>query len=74
MQPLECSVLIGKLFKQHVPPTENNQRLLRSQKKVIFLCDPDEVVEPFFRRLHRKLTSPPPDFAQCTDWRREPKG
>lgn len=58
----------GKLFKQHVPPTENNRRLLREQKKIILLRDPDEVVEAYYRGFQRSLVLPPADFAGCADW------
>lgn len=50
----------SKFYKQHIPPTENNKRLLKGFKKVILLRDPKEIIEAYWRaerkKIHKKRT------------------
>lgn len=60
-----------KFYSQHLPPTENNRKLLQNVKKVIQLRDPKEIIEAYWRAdqvgLHQKRA----EFAHCKtseDW------
>ena len=64
-----------KFFKQHIPPTDNNIRLLRNVKKVILLRDPKEIVEAYWRAeqigIHKNKRQ---EFSHCkslSDWLNE---
>jgi len=39
----------NKIYKQHIPPTENNLLLLRDKKKVILLRNCDEIISAYWR-------------------------
>ena len=47
-----------KIYKQHIPPTDNNLGLLKNKKKVILLREPKDIVMAYYRAdkklLHEK--------------------
>ena len=47
-----------KIYKQHIPPTNNNLGLLKNKKKVILLREPEDIVMAYYRAdkklLHEK--------------------
>jgi hypothetical protein len=48
----------NRIYKQHIPPTKNNLNLLKNNKKVILLREPNDVVLAYYRAdkklLHEK--------------------
>lgn len=62
---------ITQIFKQHIPPSQNNIHLLRQEKKVILLRPTEEIIEAYFRAQSRKIHEPRPEFHGCKtlkDW------
>lgn len=60
-----------RIFKQHIPPTRDNLRLLRPIRKVILLRPPEEIVQAYFRAERRGLHRPREEFRGCDtadDW------
>jgi len=43
------------IYKQHIYPSENNQLLLKSVKKVVLLRDPKEVILAYRRGIKKKV-------------------
>ncbi len=59
------------LYKQHLPPTENNLKVTRQIKKVILTREPDEIIAAYYRAQQKKLHKPKPEFDSCNnleDW------
>lgn len=60
-----------KFFKQHIPPTENNIRLLKHVKKVILLRKPEEIIKAYYRAEKKKIHKPRLEFNKLkneSDW------
>ena len=55
----------GRLFKQHILPTDGNRRLLRDVRKVLLLRDPFEVVLAYRRGVLAATVAPRDVFAGC---------
>jgi hypothetical protein len=61
----------GRIFKQHIPPTAGNLRLLSPVRKVILLRDPREVIGAYYRAEERRMHSPRLEFQDSQtlqDW------
>ena len=56
----------NQIFKQHVPPTDNNRKLLYDIKKVILLRPANEVVSAYFRGAQKRVHNVLPDFNGIT--------
>lgn len=50
---LKCMSVLQKVFKQHIPPTENNLNIIKKYeiKCVILLRDPKEAAEAYLRHV-----------------------
>lgn len=51
-----------EIYKQHIPPTENNRKLLSGQKKVLLLRPPEEIISAYFRGVQKNVHNPLPGF------------
>lgn len=51
------------IYKQHIPPTENNLKFLENRKKVILLRDPKEIIEGYWRAEKKKIHEPRKEFS-----------
>jgi hypothetical protein len=45
----------NKIYKQHIPPSKNNIKLLHNKKKVILLRDPKDIVMAYYRAEKKRL-------------------
>lgn len=48
-QRAESFSICDHIYKQHIPPTPNNRRLLAAVRKVILLRRPDDIVRAYWR-------------------------
>lgn len=72
-QEIEFFTAPDFFMKEHVPPTENNLRLLRDKKKIVLLRAPADIVAAYWRAERRRLHDPRPEFAgvkTAEEWRR----
>ena len=71
---IQTFVTPGKIYKQHIPPTENNLYLLRDLKKVVLLRDPKEIIEAYWRGERVGVSDKKNEFTHCKsldDWLNE---
>jgi hypothetical protein len=62
-----------EIFKQHIPPTNNNINLLRNVHKVILLRDPDQIIGAYYRAEKKEIHSARKEFQHCQtleDWKK----
>jgi hypothetical protein len=65
---------MSQIFKQHIPPTENNLELLKYIKKIILLREPEEIIEAYYRAEIKGLHKPRQEFQDCKtleSWKEE---
>tara|TARA_B100000989_G_scaffold155148_1_gene115739 strand:- start:389 stop:1057 length:669 start_codon:yes stop_codon:yes gene_type:complete len=61
------------LYKQHIPPTENNIKLLQCCKKVILLRPPEDIISAYYRAEMNGIHAERPEFIGCRsieEWQR----
>ena len=61
-------------YKQHIPPTKNNLKLLKEEKKVILLRNPNEIIEAYWRAEQKKIHNKRQEFSTSStkdEWIRE---
>jgi predicted DNA-binding protein (MmcQ/YjbR family) len=44
------------IYKQHIPPTNNNLYLLKNLKKVVLLREPKDIIEAYYRARQKRLS------------------
>ena len=57
---------MSHIFKQHIPPTGNNLRLLKEIKKVVLLREPRQIIESYYRAEIRKSHPTRKEFENCS--------
>lgn len=61
----------SKIWKQHIPPTPNNIRLLAQHKKIVLLRNPKDIVAAYYRAEIKGIHAPRSEFLSChssLDW------
>lgn len=64
------------LFKQHIPPTQNNLNLLKGTKKVVLLRKPEEIIEAYYRATMKRIHEPRAEFEEVKsldEWKERAK-
>lgn len=56
-----------KFYKQHIPPSENNIKLLNSIKKVVLLRDPEGIIKAYFTAEKKKIHRPRKEIKGLTN-------